>query len=103
MKSTLVKLTLATSLLIGYTQLQATKMTSHITHGIPWIETRLAYSMTVEELAEIYYGNSQEVNAILKMNQNINSNGEFLYKDMMVLVPVTNNFTDQPELLGWIQ
>jgi hypothetical protein len=102
MKNGLLKLGLI-SLLMGMTQLHATKMTRNISHGIPWIETRLAYSMTVEELAEMYYGNSEETNVILKMNQLSENSSMIFGKDMTVLVPVTNSFIDQPELLGWVQ
>lgn len=100
MKNGILKLGLTSLVLMGTTQLQASKMTGSITHSLPWIETRLAYSMTVEELAEMYYGNSEETNVILKMNKDINS-GFVLSKNRMVLVPVTASFTDQPELLGW--
>ena len=103
MKNGLLKLGFAFLILIGGTSLQATKMTSHITHGTPWIETRLSYAMTVQELAAKYYGNSEETNVILKMNRGIDNNGLILVKDMMVLIPVTHSFTDQPELLGWVQ
>lgn len=100
MKNGLLKLGLISLLLMGATQLQATKMSGVVTHSLPWIETRLPYSMSVNELAEMYYGNSEETDVILKMNEDID--GAFLLeKDRVVLVPVTASFTDQPELLGW--
>lgn len=103
MKNKILKLNLALLVLFGGSNLQATKMSNSVTHSIPWIETRLAYAMTVEELAEMYYGNSTETNIILSMNKAIHTNSGLLQKNMIVLVPVTRNFTDQPELLGWVQ
>ena len=103
MKTKLVKLTLGTSLLLGLTVVNAQKMNANIVHGTPWVETRLAYGMTVQELAEKYYGNSTEAIEIVKKNKRISNSATFLSKDMLVSIPVTRNFTDQPELLGWIE
>ena len=104
MKNRLLKLGFTLLICISTTSLQATKMSSPIiSHGIPWIETRLSYPMTLEELAEKYYGNSTETNVIVNKNKNIDNYTLSLPKDMIVLIPVTNSFTDQPELLGWVQ
>lgn len=103
MKNNFLTLNVVILLVLGAIQLEARKMTRDITHSIPWIETRLSYAMTVEELAEMYYGNSTETGVILAMNESINTNGTMLRKNMTVLVPVTSTFTDQPELLGWVQ
>jgi phage tail protein X len=59
--------------------------------------------MTVEELAEMYYGDTTETNAILKINKLTNNGSVVLRKGMTLLIPVTTNFRDQPELLGWVQ
>jgi len=80
---------------------EARKMTSHIVHGKPWIETRLTYSITASELARKYYGNTQEVSEIIEANKAIQSGSDLLTKDMIIHIPVTNNFKDQPERLGW--
>lgn len=103
MKNKILKLNFGLLVLFGWSNLQATKMSKDITHSIPWIETRLAHAMTVEELAKLYYGSTTETKAILKMNKNINVNSGVLRKNMKVLIPVTSSFTDQPELLGWVQ
>ncbi|CAA6806305.1 MAG: Unknown protein, partial [uncultured Sulfurovum sp.] len=95
MKNKLLKLSLATLMLLGVNTLQATKMTSPITHGIPWIETRLPYSMTIQELAEIYYGDPMETQILLKMNKLQDNGNLVLYKNMKILVPVTRSFKDQ--------
>ena len=103
MKHKLLKLSLATVMLLAVNTLQATKMTSPITHGTPWIETRLSYSMTIGELAERYYGDNTETNAILKMNKFKNTENMVLHRGMTVLLPITRNFREQPELLGWVE
>jgi len=74
-----------------------------VSHGTPWIETRLSYTMTLEELAEMYYGNSAERDVIINKNSDIDNSTFILEKDRIVLVPVTESFTDQPELLGWME
>jgi len=104
MKNRFLKLGLTCLLGLSTTSLQATKMSGPIiSHGTPWIETRLSYSMTLEELAEKYYGNSAEVEVIINKNSDIDNNTLILEKDRIVLVPVTSSFTDQPEFLGWIE
>jgi len=104
MKNRILKLGLTCLLGLSTTSLQATKMSGPIvSHGTPWIETRLSYSMTLEELAEKYYGNSAESEVIVNKNKNIDNYTLSLPKDMIVLIPVTESFTDQPELLGWME
>ncbi|CAA6799570.1 MAG: Unknown protein [uncultured Sulfurovum sp.] len=103
MKKRLLKLTLGASLLMGSTLLNARKMDSNIVHGIPWVETRLSYAMTVTELAQKYYGNIAEVNEIMKLNKNISKPSMLLQKDMIVSIPMIHSFTEQPERLGWIR
>jgi len=104
MKNRFLKLGLTCLLGLSTTSLQATKMSGPIvSHGTPWIETRLSYTMTLEELAEMYYGNSSESEVIVQKNIDIDNNTLILEKDRIVLVPVTSSFTDQPELLGWME
>lgn len=102
MKNTLLKLTLSATLLMGLTVANAQKMDKYIVHGTPWVETRLPYAMTAQELAQNYYGNSAEASEIMKINKNIRNASMVLHKDMMVSIPVTHSFTDQPERLGWV-
>jgi hypothetical protein len=105
MKNRLLKLSLGISLCMGSTSINAKllddKMTRHITHSIPWVEVRLAYSMTTKELAHMYYGNSQDARIILKANKYMRKDSSTLRKNMTVRIPVTSNFKDQPERLGW--
>lgn len=103
MKNRVLKLTIGASLLMGSTILQAQKMDSHIVHGIPWIETRLSYAMTVTELAEKYYRNVEEVKEIMKLNKHITHKGMLLPKDMIVSLPIIHSFIEQPERLGWVE
>lgn len=102
MKKRLLKFTLSATLLMGLTVANAQKMDKHIVHGTPWVETRLPYAMTAMELAENYYGNSAEVTQIMKANKAISNASTLLPKEMLVRIPVTSSFTDQPERLGWI-
>jgi len=102
MKKRLLKLTLSATLLMGLTVASAQKMDGNIVNGTPWIETRLPYAMTVTELAQKYYGNIEQVSEIVKFNKSISDAGTLLYKDMLVNIPVTGSFTDQPERLGWV-
>jgi phage tail protein X len=104
MKKGFLKIAISLSLLMGMSTLNATEDTaSEVTHGTPWINVRLPYSMTVKELAGIYYGSSSEANVIVKANRGIRSKGATLRKNMTVRIPVTANFSDQPERLGWVQ
>jgi len=104
MKNSVLKLGLICLLGLSTTSLQATKMSGPIiSHGTPWIETRLSYSMTLEELAEMYYGNSAEVDVIVEKNSDIDKSTLILEKDRIVLIPVTESFTEQAELLGWVE
>jgi len=107
MKKGFLKMAISLSLLMGISTLNATEgegaTSPEVTHGTPWINVRLPYSMTVKELAGIYYGSSSEANVIVTANKGIGSRGATLRKNMTVRIPVTANFSDQPELLGWVQ
>jgi hypothetical protein len=80
---------------------QARKMTPPVVYGKPWIETRLTYSITASELAQKYYGNTEEVSELIKANKIIQNAADMLTKDMIIHIPITNNFKEQPEHLGW--
>ena len=104
MKNSVLKLGLTCLLGLTSTSLQATKMSGPIiSHGTPWIETRLSYAMTLSELAEMYYGNSAEAEVIVEKNIDIDKSTLILEKDRIVLIPVTESFTEQAELLGWVE
>lgn len=105
MKNRLLKFSLGISLCMGATTINAKslgdKMTKHITHSIPWVEVRLAYSTTVKDLATRYYGNSEDARIIVRANKSIRKASTTLRKNMTVHIPVTSSFKDQPERLGW--
>ena len=102
MKKGFFKVAMSLSLLMGMSTLNATEGVE-ISQGIPWVNVRIPYSMTVKELAHLYYGSSEESKLIVTANKGINSRGTTLRKNMTVRVPVTANFTDQPERLGWVK
>jgi len=105
MKKGLLKIAMSLSLLMGTSTLSAVEGSSipAVTHGTPWVSVRLPYSMTVKELANIYYGNASEANVIVSANKSIRSKGVTLRKNRRVRIPVTTNFTAQPERLGWVK
>ena len=98
MTNKLLKLGMGISLLItGITTLHASE------EGTPWINVRLPYSMTANELANIYYGTSSDAHLIVKANRNISKSSRKIGKNSIVHIPVTADFKDQPERLGWVQ
>jgi hypothetical protein len=105
MKKGLFKIAMSISLLMGINTLNATEGVTipEVSHGTPWVNVRIPYSMTVKELAGLYYGSSVEANLIVTANRGIRSKGTTLHKNMTVRIPVTSNFTDQPERLGWVK
>jgi len=66
-----------------------------------WTTTRITYNITVEELAQRYYGNSKDYKLILKANKKILRGKHTVPKNTVIKIPITENFKDQPEHLGW--
>lgn len=66
-----------------------------------WTVTRITYNITVEELAQRYYGNSKDYKYILEANKKILRGSHTVPKNTEVKIPITSNFRDQPERLGW--
>jgi len=66
-----------------------------------WTVTRLNYAITVEELAQRYYGNAKDYKYILEANKKILKGNHTVPKDTEIKIPITENFRDQPEKLGW--
>jgi hypothetical protein len=97
MTNKLFKLGMGISVLMGLSSVQA------LAESTPWINVRLPYSMTANDLANIYYGTSSEAHIIVKANRNISKSSGRLSKNTIVQIPVTASFTDQPERLGWVQ
>ena len=66
-----------------------------------WTTTRITYDITVEELAQRYYGNSKDYKLILKANKKILRGRHTVPKNTEIKIPITEKFRDQPEQLGW--
>ncbi|NOZ90684.1 MAG: hypothetical protein GXO60_05285 [Epsilonproteobacteria bacterium] len=66
-----------------------------------WTVTRVTYDITVEELAKRYYGNAKDYVYILEANKKILRGSHTVPKDTEIKIPITENFRDQPEQLGW--
>jgi len=66
-----------------------------------WTTTRITYDITVEELAQRYYGSSKDYKLILKANKKILRGRHTVPKNTEIKIPITEKFRDQPEQLGW--
>ncbi len=66
-----------------------------------WTTTRITYDITVEELAQRYYGDKNDYKLILKANKNILRGSHIVPKNTPIRIPITPKFRDQPEKLGW--
>ncbi len=74
----------------------------HVTQGMSWITIRVPYpNMTLQELAQKYYGDANDYLIIYNANKNIIGKNLKLRRDMEIRIPITDKFTDQPEILGW--
>jgi len=72
-----------------------------VTLPLSWTTTRITYDITVEELAQRYYGDSKEYKLILEANKNILRGRHTVPKHTEIKIPITSKFRDQPEQLGW--
>jgi hypothetical protein len=66
-----------------------------------WTTTRITYDISVEELAQRYYGDSKEYKLILEANKDILGGRHTVPKNTEIKIPITPKFRDQPERLGW--
>jgi phage tail protein X len=66
-----------------------------------WINTRVTYDISVKELAERYYGDASEYKVILNANRGLIGKNLIVPKNTEIQIPITEKFTDQPEMLGW--
>jgi phage tail protein X len=66
-----------------------------------WINTRVTYDISVKELAERYYGDASEYKVILNANRGLIGKNLIVPKNTEIKIPITEKFTDQPEMLGW--
>jgi len=56
---------------------------------------------TLEDLASTYYGNKEESKLIYESNKDIIPTTMKLHEGMKLKMPVTKDYIDQPEHLGW--
>ncbi len=66
-----------------------------------WTTTRVTYDITVEELAQRYYGDKSDYKLILEANKKILRGSHIVPKNVEIKIPITPKFRDQPEKLGW--
>ena len=66
-----------------------------------WTTTRITYDITVEELAQRYYGDAKDYKYILEANKKILRGSHTVPKNTEIKIPITPKFRDQPEKLGW--
>ena len=66
-----------------------------------WTTTRITYDITVEELAQRYYGDKSDYKLILEANKRILRGNHTVPKNTEIRIPITPKFKDQPEQLGW--
>jgi len=91
-----LKLVMVSILLMGTNLLAEGK----ISRASSWIITRITYNISVQELAERYYGDREDYKLILDANKN-KVRGYIIPKNTKIIIPVTSKFRDQPEQLGW--
>jgi hypothetical protein len=98
MKRKLINLATACSLMLGlgYTNLLMAK------EGLTWINITVKFNdTTLEDLASTYYADVKEADTIYNANKSIIGKSKKLHKNMVLKIPVTAKFKDQPEHLGW--
>jgi|GEM_PF-5102777 len=93
-----VKLCVASIILFSVTGLEAGEK---VVLPPSWTVTRLTYDVTVEELAQMYYGDAKDYVYILEANKDILNGSHLVKKDTKIKIPITPKFRDQPEKLGW--
>ncbi|CAA6826573.1 MAG: Unknown protein [uncultured Sulfurovum sp.] len=67
-----------------------------------WINITINLNdVTLEDLASTYYGDASETRIIYNANRDVIGKNRKLRKGMVLEIPVTEKFRDQPEHLGW--
>jgi len=69
-------------------------------HNTPWIEITVEDNINIYDLALKYYGDSQEYTKIYAANQNIINNNYQINNGMSLIIPITENFQEQPMMLN---
>jgi phage tail protein X len=67
-----------------------------------WINITVEFDdTTLEDLASTYYGDVTESETIYQANKEVIGKNRKLREGMVLEIPVTEKFRDQPEHLGW--
>jgi len=67
-----------------------------------WINFTVEFNdTTLEDLASTYYGDVAESETIYEANKEVIGKNRKLKAGMVLELPVTEKFRDQPEHLGW--
>jgi len=67
-----------------------------------WINITVEFNdTTLEDLASTYYGDVAESETIYQANKEVIGKNRKLRAGMVLEIPVTEKFRDQPEHLGW--
>ena len=80
---------------------ELTPPTGEVGQNLPWIDLEVPYSMTIHELAGMYYSDEQEYHVIYNANKGVIPKSLRVSKGTLIKIPVTDKFEDQPLMLGW--
>jgi len=69
-------------------------------HNTPWIEITVKDNINIYDLALKYYGDSQEYTKIYAANQNVINSNYQINNGMSLIIPITENFQEQPMMLN---
>jgi len=69
-------------------------------HNTPWIEITVEDNINIYDLALKYYGDSQEYTKIYAANKNVINSNYQINNGMSLIIPITENFQEQPILLN---
>ena len=65
-----------------------------------WVETRIGKGIDIYQLAQKYYGNTQEYQRIYNANKALIGKDLKLKEGTSLKIPITKDFKDQPEFLN---
>jgi hypothetical protein len=80
---------------------ELTPPTGEMGKNLPWIDLTLPYTMTLQELAGMYYSDENDYTIIYDANRDVVPKTLQVEKGMLIKIPVTEKFEDQPLILGW--
>ena len=98
MKQKLIQLATACSLML----VMGASNLLMASNGMTWINITIRFNdTTLEDLASTYNADVKEADTIYNANKDIIGKNKKLQKNMILKIPVTEKFKDQPEHLGW--